>query len=368
MKGFSGFRFILSMLIKSVDFNMDFIKIQNKRFFNNSHKIVGWFNGYPSMSLYTPPFFSKPSVNSLITREMSLYQWRKLPELMSIAITPNCNCDCMYCSFTSMKKEENPLSTQEIKKVIKDAQALGVSTVSLVGGEPLMNNDIFEIIQSVDKEFSQVIMFTNGYYLKEKAKDLRKAGLTTAIVSIDSYNPTKHNQIKGKEELFEKAILGIKEAKKQGLLVGMSSVVHKPDFENGNLIKLFDLAKDLKINELIVFDAMPTGNYSNRTDLLWNKSDIDKLINLCEEYSKKKNYPNIYPYAYMKSEKSIGCAGGTFYFYVSPYGDVCPCDFNSFSVGNIKKESLNKLWNKFNTTNGFCGSSADGCKIDYNKD
>ncbi|HOV13760.1 MAG TPA: radical SAM protein [Spirochaetota bacterium] len=363
MRGFSGFRFVMSMLLKSLDLNMDFIKIQNKKFFNNPDKVVGWFNGYPSMSLYTPPFFSKASTNSLITRMMSLYQWRKLPELMSIAITPKCNCDCAYCSFTSMKKEESPLSTEKIKKVIREAQDLGVSTISIVGGEPLMNPDILEIIQSVDKNRSQVIMFTNGYFLKEKAKDLRKTGLTTVIVSIDSSDSLKHNQIKGKDGLFEKAVSGVKEAKKHGLLVGMSSVVHKKDFQDGELVKLFDLAKDLKINELIVFDALPTGNYSDRTDLLWSKSDIEGLINLCEEYSQKKGYPNIYPYAYMKSNKSIGCAGGTLYFYVSPYGDVCPCDFNSFSVGNIKNESLNQVWNKFNDANGFCGSVSDGCRV-----
>lgn len=363
MSAFFSFRFLLSMIFNATDYNVEIIKLQNRKFFNNSEKIVGWSRGYPSISLYAPPFFSKPSANSLITRVMSLYQWRKLPELLSVAVTPDCNCDCDYCSFTSMRKEKQPLSTEQIIDSISQAQELGVSTISIVGGEPTMNRDILKIISSINKDLSQVIMFTNGYYLKEMARDLKKAGLTSIIVSIDSADAETHNKMKGKKGLFEKALEGIKEAKKRGLLVGTSTVAHKDDIKNGNLERIFELGKKRKVNEQIIYDSLPTGNYKNKLELAWSKTEKEELIRFCSEHNKKKHYPNIFPYAYFKSSRSIGCAGGSIYFYLSPYGDVCPCDFNSASIGNVQDKPLSDLWDAFSTAKEFCTPSAGGCKL-----
>jgi len=367
MKLLSSIRFNLALLFKGLDFNVEFIKMQNKKFFNNYDKISGWYKGYPSMSFYTPPLLSKPSINSLITKLMSLYQWRKLPEIMSIGITDECNCNCNYCSFTSMKKNEDILSTDLIIKTIKEGQILGVSTISLVGGEPLMNNDIIKIINAVDKNLSQIIMYTNGYYLKHNAKELKKAGLTAVIVGIDSYDPDTHDKIRGKKGLFDKAVEGIKEAKKYGLLAGISSVIYKEDLLNNNIDNLIKLSKKLKINEHIFFDAIPTGNLAGKNDLLWTDEDYEKLIKLCEYYDNKKKYPHIFPYAYLKSYRSIGCTGGVTYIYVSPYGDVCPCDFNTTGVGNVKNEKLSDLWDKFNEKIDFDKTCLYGCRTQIKK-
>ncbi len=362
MKLTSFIRINLAMLFKAADFNLDFIKMQNKKFFNNHDKISGWFKGYPSMSFYTPPIFSRPSVNSLITKLMSLYQWRKLPEIMSIAINDECNCSCKYCSFTSMKKDDPPLTTDMIIDTIKKGQRLGVSTISIVGGEPLMHEDLIKIIKSIDKDLSQVILFTNGYFLKEKAKELKKAGVTAVITSIDSHDPEIHDKLKNKAGLFKRAVEGIKEAGRQGLLTGISSVIHKEDINNENLDKLIELGKNLKINEHILFDAIPTGNYIGRSDLIFNENEIEKLIAISEKYNEKKNYPHVFPYAYLKSSRSIGCTGGVSYFYISPYGNVCPCDFNTTAVGNVKNENLFDIWDKFNEKNGFNKTCLCGCR------
>ncbi len=185
-----------------------FIKITNKRFCNSTDKIIGWSGGYPSFYLLSPPLLSGPASNSLTTRIMSIYQWRKLPDYASIAIIDNCNCDWDYCSFTSMQKKTNPMPTDELKNSIKQAQELGVATINFTGGEPLMHQDILELIEFVDKDLSQAILFTNGFFLQKKAKVLKKAGLTSVIVSIDSTDANRHDSRRGLDGLFEKAIQG----------------------------------------------------------------------------------------------------------------------------------------------------------------
>lgn len=355
-------RFFFMLLAKGWRSGYDFISITNRRFCNSPNKIIGWHKGFPSYYLMSPPLMSSPASNSLATRIMSIYQWRRLPDLVSIAVTDRCNCSCEYCSFTSMKKNSKPLNTDEYKSVIRQAQQLGVATVNLVGGEPLMRDDICDIIASVDKELSQVTMFTNGFFLKERARDLRKSGLTSVIVSIDSADPAVHDRGKGMDGLFERALSGIAEARRQKLLAGMSCVVKRDDIYDGSLVKLFDLAKKLKVNDMMIFDSIPTGNYSAKKETAFSQSELDDLINLCAAYQQRKDYPGIHPYAYSKSSAGIGCAGGVSQFYVSPYGDVCMCDFNPMSTGSVRNEPLHVLWDRF-TEKGIMCSSLSGCRV-----
>jgi MoaA/NifB/PqqE/SkfB family radical SAM enzyme len=263
-----------------------------------------------------------------------------------------------------MKKEDRQkLNLEEWRRVIKQVQRLGASTISLTGGEPLESPDVMKIIQSVNQEFSQVIMFTSGYLLEEKAADLAKSGLTSVIVSLNSADAAAHERTKNFPGIYEKVLRGIKAAQKAKLLVGIAAVVYKDDLANGNIVSLIECAKKLKVNQLIFFDAIPAGCYSSNTDVVWSEEDIDELIRICSLYHEKKNYPGILPYSFLNSYRSIGCYAGTVYFYISPYGDACPCDFCSFSVGNVKEESVYTAWDKFREHHEFVSSSLSGCKM-----
>lgn len=340
------------------------LRMTNIRFSCTKNKILGWKNGHPSYNLLTPLVWSSHSAYALASKVMTLYQWRTLPETVNIAISDKCACDCEYCSFTSMRKDGKPkLTLDEWQKVIKQVQRLGASTISLTGGEPLESPDIMEIISSVNSEFSQVIMFTSGYLLEEKAAELAKSGLTSVIVSLNSADAAKHDQTKKHPGIYEKVLKGIKAAQKAKLLVGIAAVVYKDDLKNGNIVSLIECAKKLKVNQIIFFDAIPAGCYSNNTDVVWSEEDIDELIKICSFYHEKKNYPGILPYSFINSYRSIGCYAGTVYFYISPYGDACPCDFCSFSVGNVREQSVYSIWEKFREYPEFTSSSLSGCKM-----
>ena len=65
----------------------------------------------------------------------------------------------------------------------------------------------------------------------------------------------------------------------------------------------------------------------------------------------------------MSSHRSVGCACGTSYFYVSPYGDVMSCDFNHARFGNLLEEPLWRVWERLSTSPDFCRAAWGGCKI-----
>ncbi|MFT4637285.1 MAG: molybdenum cofactor biosynthesis enzyme MoaA [Verrucomicrobiales bacterium] len=112
---------------------------------------------------------------------------------MSFAVNDVCDADCEYCSFFSGVEEKgrDVLTLEQAKKMIQEAQELGVSIVNFVGGEPLLREDLPEIIRSVDKDFSATVLFTNGSRLEERAKELWQAGLDSVYVSIDAANAEK---------------------------------------------------------------------------------------------------------------------------------------------------------------------------------
>jgi len=294
---------------------------------------------------------------------MGIFQNRTLPNMVDIAITDKCNCDCLHCSFKSMKDKRKEMTTEQVKDVIRQSQDIGVTVINFLGGEPLLRNDILEILKSVDKKRSTTLMFTNGWFLEKYARNLKIAGLDSINVSLDHYIPKEHDRIRGREGLFEHAIKGIIAAKKAKLTVAISCCIDKKALNDGVLIKIIELAKKLKVNEVIVFDAIPTGAIADRKDLIGNKEWIEEILNISGKYNNRYDYPSVYPYAHVRSYKSLGCCGGTSFFYITPYGDICPCDFNPVIFGNILETPLYILWDKLNSNEHFSKSSWNGCKL-----
>jgi MoaA/NifB/PqqE/SkfB family radical SAM enzyme len=252
-----------------------------------------------------------------------------------------------------------PLGTDELKDVIRQVQELGAATITLVGGEPLLREDLCDIVRSVDPQLSQVVLFSNGTHLAERARALKQAGLTSVVVALDAASPEEHDRRKGEAGAFERALAGIAAARKQKLLVGISAVARPADLEDGGLVRLFELGRRLKVNQILVFDAVAT---CGQQDPGWSKAQLGALVDLCASYQRKQGYPGIHAYAYSKSHRSIGCAGGVTYFYVSAQGEVCPCDFDASSVGNVREAPLFELWERFNQRGITC-SSLCGCRL-----
>ena len=88
---------------------------------------------------------------------------------------------------------------------------------------------------------------------------------------------------------------------------------------------------------------------------------MEELIDLAAATHRRRGYPGVHAYAYSKSARGLGCSGGVSHCYVSPYGEVCPCDFNPDSMGSLRQLPLHTLWDRF-AERGYASSSLDGCR------
>ena len=335
------------------------------RIYLNHSKVIHYRDGRPVYSLSTPALYSKPAANLLARSLYRVIQNRNLPNMMSLAVNDQCNARCEHCSF--FEGVDDPtrtvMTTAQAADVIHQGQELGVSVLNFVGGEPLLREDLPDLIGAVDKDLTTTIVFTNGSKLAERAKSLRRAGLDSVYVSLDAANAIQHDHFRGTPGLFDAAVEGVKTALRVGLSTGISCTITPESFKRGELDRIIELGRSLGVHEVLVFDAMPTGRYSTRTDLVDNQGWVEELIKTAVPYNQDSKAPGILVWAYTSGYRAVGCSCGTSYFYVSPYGDVMSCDFNHAVFGNALATPLYQVWDSMTSLDEFNHAAWGGCKV-----
>jgi len=271
------------------------------------------------------------------------------PTTCTLQVTYRCQLDCRHCSaarFTAQDREE--LTTAEWIDVVHQAVDLGVYNIVFTGGEPLLRPDIFELIASVDAERANAVMFSNGLLLtRERVERLRDAGLFSVMVSIDDCRPEVHDEYRRVPGGFAKTCEGIGRALDAGLLVGISTYAGPEDVREGRAEKMIELARDLGVHEITIFDTVPTGKLLPlQQDQLLSEEDKARLVELERTYNAREGYPHVITQAFINGPQGAGCFAGYIQFYMTAYGDVNPCDFTPLTFGNIRDESLESIWER----------------------
>ena len=112
------------------------------------------------------------------------------------------------------------LSYEEIEYVCDIFVSLGIEKIRLTGGEPMMRRDIETIIaklaQLKDKGLRDLALTTNGYFLPDRARDLKAAGLDRITISVDSLKRDVFKQMTG-VDVLDRVLDGIESAKQAEL-------------------------------------------------------------------------------------------------------------------------------------------------------
>ena len=177
---------------------------------------------------------------------------------LRVAITPECNFNCVYCRVGGEGLPPNGvlMSSEEIIGVVKVASEVGFKHLKITGGEPTLRKDLFEIIYGCSEleSLDEVQLVTNGSALtKEYAQRLVDSGLDNTTISLDAASREKFKDMT-KRDRFEKVISGIYAAREVGLPVTINSVVmqrNKREVEGlieiarktGSRLKLLDYMK-----------------------------------------------------------------------------------------------------------------------------
>ncbi|MBZ7936136.1 GTP 3',8-cyclase MoaA [Campylobacter sp. B0100352/1] len=177
---------------------------------------------------------------------MLIDQFGRKIDYLRISVTQRCNFRCLYCMpkipFNHQPKE-NLLSFEELFLFVKAAIDEGIEKIRITGGEPLLRKDLsifIKMIHDYKKELDLAIT-TNGFLLKDFAKDLKNAGLKRLNVSLDTLDEKKAKQL-AQKDVLSSVLAGIEEALNVGLKVKLNTVALK-NLNDDELIALLEFAK-----------------------------------------------------------------------------------------------------------------------------
>jgi len=172
---------------------------------------------------------------------------------LRVSVTDRCNFRCPYCMPAEIYGERyeflprNDLLTfEEIARVALLSTQLGVKKVRLTGGEPLVRQDVVELVSMIANldGIEDFAMTTNAYLLSGMAESLKKAGLQRITVSLDSIDDEVFRKMNGRGFGTAKVIDGIAAAKEAGLdPIKINAVVQKGINDN-TLVELAGWCRD----------------------------------------------------------------------------------------------------------------------------
>ncbi|MEO2241064.1 MAG: SPASM domain-containing protein, partial [Euryarchaeota archaeon] len=206
------------------------------------------------------------------------------------------------------------------------------------------------------------------------AERLEAAGVEYVEISLDGADPETHDRFRGVNGAWERAVEGIRHCVETDMMTVIALTVHRNNVSE--VPKLLDLAEDLGVDGVAVFNFIPTGQGRFRRELdlppevreevlrtlVREASDRDILIystapqmaRVSLEMSEVGSSEILYGthFAYADQGKWIepllefmgGCGAGRFLMAIRPNGDVQPCVFLPIKVGNILEDEPEELW------------------------
>jgi len=169
--------------------------------------------------------FSLEKAVDLLKRSLSLNS----PHHVQWMLTRRCNYRCRGCTVWQEEHDTEPeITTEEVKAGLDILRELGVIEVVFSGGNPLLRDDIGEIVSYASKYFVTTV-YDNGSMALKKIDELRDADFVA--ISIDSLNPEKNDYIKGVHGAFKTAMEAIERLTEEGIFVVVSTTISQMNLD-----------------------------------------------------------------------------------------------------------------------------------------
>jgi len=140
----------------------------------------------------------------------------RLVSSLRVSVTQRCDLACFFCHREGEHDPGKEMTHTEIGRIVEVASELGVTKVKVTGGEPLMREDIVEVIRLISPHVREVSMTTNALLLPGKVVGLREAGLKRVNISLHSLKREVVKKIAG-IDCLDKVKAGINAADEAGL-------------------------------------------------------------------------------------------------------------------------------------------------------
>ncbi len=178
---------------------------------------------------------------------------------LRISLTDLCNFRCVYCTPVEglpVMPTSFYLTPDEVRRFVEISCQMGITRVRLTGGEPLLRQDLVEIVSMIKsiKGVEDLSITTNGSRLKTKLKSLKEAGLDRINISLDSMNAERFREVTLKD-CYGEVMSAVHEALRIGFPVKLNMVILK-GLSQAEIIEYVSLAEKYPL-EVRFLEFMP---------------------------------------------------------------------------------------------------------------
>lgn len=296
----------------------------------------------------------KPIAFAKIQRHPSMILEKKSVALIQMQYNYKCNFKCKHCAIERFKdKTRSTLTLDNVKKIANEAHDMGLASICISGGEPLIFKDLDNVVEAIDSSRFVISMDTNGYLLTdEKVRHLVDIGVDRIHLSIDGLEDN-HDKFRNKKNSWSRTINALEYTKKYGLGVIVNIVATKSLLKNGELLRQLEYIKQFGEHASIIY-AKPVGAFENDREEILDHDDIVYIQTLTKQY-------NCSTHLSLNCGYDFGCLCFKRHFSITAYGDVLPCPWIPISMGNVLMEPLDVIVDRGLSYQWFSYNSRHSC-------
>jgi radical SAM protein with 4Fe4S-binding SPASM domain len=294
--------------------------------------------------------------------------------------TSRCNLNCLHCySSSTAGLGSDELTTAEAKQLLHQLAEVNCPVVLFTGGEPLLRNDLFELLAEAKQLSLRTVISTNGTSIDSAAaKNLAALGVSYIGISIDG-DESLHDAFRQSAGCFKAALAGVENCQKAGLKTGLRFTITK---QNANKIPVvFDIAASANIRRICFYHLVKAGRAKNLNSSTLTPQQtrhaVDTIIEKTKEFVQKKLVDEVLtvgnhadgPYLLLKLQQNStskdaartthdarrfllangGNKIGEKIASVGWDGSVYPDQFwRNYSLGNVKNQTFKEIWENSN--------------------
>lgn len=276
-----------------------------------------------------------------LSRELSA------PYRVDLILTYRCQNNCAHC-YAGGPRSTPELQTADWKRIIQKLADWGVPTLTFTGGEPLLRDDLEELVAYAGKCGCVTGLITNGRLLTtDRVQALFRAGLDFTQITLESSDPKTHDGMTGVEGSWAETVEGIKNSAPVIYTTTNTTVTQKNKETIRDTVRFL---KSLRVSKFGINALIRSGRGVREEGL--EVPDLRAILEEVVKLSAALDLPFIWytPTCYKElNPVALGlgvktCSAASTVLAVEPDGNVMPCQSYYKSIGNALEDDFPQVW------------------------
>jgi MoaA/NifB/PqqE/SkfB family radical SAM enzyme len=280
-------------------------------------------------------------------RSVQLYKKRlrrgeHFPPFLFISIINSCQLRCQGC-WVDVEAPRQFISLDDMNRLLNDAKRHGNSYFGILGGEPFLHPELFQILAAHPDCYFQI--FTNGQLISDEvARELRRVGNASPLVSIEG-TAAVSDERRGRAQVLDRTLAGLENCRRNRLITGVATSVCRTNID--------DLVSEAWLRRLVGLGVHYVWFHTYRVigpkaspELALTPEQVLQVRRFIVRM--RARLPIAIVDAYWDDQGQALCPMATgVSHHISPYGDIEPCPIIQFA-----KETIHDGRGLFETMNG----------------